>query len=354
MHREITGQLGLIIIVAVAAFAAAPASADWTEDFSGGTTHNPWVIYDDTGTRPPDATAVSTSANNLQLIGNPQLAQQQIFDLFVVAVVGLNDPLYSFDEVTVRSTVFAPVGRSFAGQTTQGNNDTFVIARTQPGGTSGYVLALDFQSGEVDLVRSDNANITQLNASGNVPGFLATKSYVLELKAEGTQLTGCVLDGGAPVVTVTTTDAAFTSGWSGVGGAINDNGNIGGPGGPGRTPVTAGFDNVSSTLITHPPNVDLTQDGRVDRADLALFTSYYGTPANATELSGDFTGDGRVGLHDMILLRDAMSAPSPTAVPEPSTILVALVAAAGVLLWRRSRAKVAPASQGPLTAAAAP
>jgi hypothetical protein len=326
MSKDLPRLLAWTIVAVVTSLAAPIASADWTEDFSGGMTHNPWVIYDDSGSNPPTPTSVRFADNNLQLIAQPQA----VFDTFVVGVVGLGNEQYSFEDVTVRSTVFAPQGLNFQGSTSRGNNDTFVIVRTSADGTSGYLLALDFQSGEVDLVRSDGSDITELNASSDVPAFDPAKSYILELVAEGSNLTGRVFDGGVPVVTVSTSDTSFSSGWSGVGSAINTNENLGTT----RTPVLAGFDDVSSIAITPPVNYDITGDGRVTNEDLARFVINFGKRDFSTFLEGDLDVDGRVALSDLILLRSQLVASSPATVPEPAPSILALGVVAG-WRWRR-------------------
>ncbi len=87
---------------------------------------------------------------------------------------------------------------------------------------------------------------------------------------------------------------------------------------------------------------DLTGDGVVGGADLAIMLANLGQPA--TEAQGDLTLDGRVGMRDIsVLLRNWNSPQSPpptladiASIPEPATL--ALWAAALPLLLHRRRA----------------
>ena len=139
-----------------------------------------------------------------------------------------------------------------------GNNDEFVIVRSSPTLQS-YLLALDFNNGDVDLVRIDAGPVISglgAGSSSTVSAFDPARSYVLEFIALGPNLTGNVYDGGNLVATVAATDATYASGWSGIGAAINDNDTIGGPGGPLRTFIAAQFDDVAS-VVPEPSTVGL-------------------------------------------------------------------------------------------------
>jgi hypothetical protein len=102
---------------------------------------------------------------------------------------------------------------------------------------------------------------------------------------------------------------------------------------------------VQITKLSPPPPPvpgDANGDDVVDRADLAILTSHYGTTTGATFADGDFTGDGRVGLADLTILKNNFgntASPangSPTAtVPEPSTLWLTLV----VWSWLSCRRK---------------
>src|SRR5690606_13482753 len=102
------------------------------------------------------------------------------------------------------------------------NNDTFVVARSQ--GSLGYLFALDYNDGDVDLGWAEGLTFTPLAISINNPDwFVSTDSYVLELLAYGSDLRGRVFDmGGDLLAEMTASDSTLTSGLSGVGTAINN------------------------------------------------------------------------------------------------------------------------------------
>jgi hypothetical protein len=233
----------------LATFASAlTLRADWSEDFSGGVLHHPWVFVDDGGTIPPNASIIDPSGDALIIGGDFSLFPS--LDTFVVGLAGIGNPAYSFTDVRHRATVSAIDNANFAQQFTLGNNDEFIIVRSSPTLQS-YLLALDFDNGDVDLVRIDAGPVISglgPGSSTTVPGFIPTGSYVLELIAQGSNLTGNIYDGATLVATVGAIDATYASGWSGIGAAINDNANLGGPGGPLRTFLAAQFDNVSSVV----------------------------------------------------------------------------------------------------------
>ena len=244
-----------IAVCLLATFAPAlQLRADWTEDFAGGVTHHPWVFVDDSGTIPPDTSIIDPSGGALIIGGDSSLFPA--IDTFVVGLAGVGNPAYSFSNVQHRATVSAIENLNFSQQIALGNNDSFVVVRSSPILQS-YLLALDFDNGDVDLVRIDAGPvITGLGAgsSSMVTGFDPARSYVLELTAIGSNLTGNVYDGANLVATVGAIDATYASGWSGIGAAINDNADLGGPGGPLRTFLAAQFDDVSS-VVPEPATV---------------------------------------------------------------------------------------------------
>jgi hypothetical protein len=64
---------------------------------------------------------------------------------------------------------------------------------------------------------------------------------------------------------------------------------------------------------------DASDDGFVDRRDLAILTSNYGRSNGASCASGDFNGDGRVALDDLVLLKSRYG--MPVAAPSPASAL---------------------------------
>jgi ELWxxDGT repeat protein len=69
------------------------------------------------------------------------------------------------------------------------------------------------------------------------------------------------------------------------------------------------------TLCPACPNEDLNDDTRVDRRDLAILTSNFARPWDITPLAGDLDADGRIGLTDLVRVRDALT---PAIPPTPS------------------------------------
>lgn len=82
------------------------------------------------------------------------------------------------------------------------------------------------------------------------------------------------------------------------------------------TAIDPDGDTDQAWLIVHvgEASFDLNGDGAVDRADLALAVAHYGMPTGANSGQGDLSGDGRVGLTDMVILRNHLTlTPPPTA-----------------------------------------
>lgn len=87
-----------------------------------------------------------------------------------------------------------------------------------------------------------------------------------------------------------------------------------------------------------PAAADPNQDGVVDLTDFGILKANFGS--GATWAQGDFNGDGKVDLTDFGVLKanfgkDSGSAPAGSAVPEPSSMLLACLAALGIFLVRR-------------------
>ncbi|MHB9049055.1 MAG: dockerin type I domain-containing protein [Pirellulales bacterium] len=99
-----------------------------------------------------------------------------------------------------------------------------------------------------------------------------------------------------------------------------------------RTALDVGFDNL--TIVTIDPG-DAERDGDVDIFDVGLMQVYYGRTTGMTWEKGDLDGDGDVDIFDVALLqvnygRGVGSA--TTAVPEPSTLVLGVLALIPVVL----------------------
>lgn len=86
-----------------------------------------------------------------------------------------------------------------------------------------------------------------------------------------------------------------------------------------------------------PAAADPNRDGVVDLSDFGILKANFGS--GSTWAQGDFNGDGKVDLTDFGVLKanfgkDSGSAPAAAAVPEPSAMLLACLAAAGLCLVR--------------------
>jgi hypothetical protein len=70
---------------------------------------------------------------------------------------------------------------------------------------------------------------------------------------------------------------------------------------------------------------DANMDGVVNRADIAVVSANFGLSAGALWGHGDFNFDGKITIRDLTILQRNLSAPSsPVAVPEPTSMLLAV------------------------------
>lgn len=238
MTRTRKSTLWGVGLVALALIAA-PARADWMETFTGGFDQT-WTFFDNSGSMPPSDSTVSTAGDKLTLTG----ALTASFDLNVAGLV----PTESFTNVMVRATVSPSQGTTFTGAGASTNNDVFIFTRSN--GIEAYLLSLDYNDGDVDLVRIDAmGGINGLASLAGAAWFNPAESYDLQLVALGTELRGRVYDtGGNLVADVLANDATLASGFSGLGSAINNDtipqSDL--------TLVATMFDNVSSRAIPEP------------------------------------------------------------------------------------------------------
>src|SRR5690606_12709804 len=105
-----------------------------------------WTFFDNSGSMPPSDTSVSTAGNKLTLTGNLTAT----FDLNVAGLVTTE----SFTDVMVRATVSPSQGSTFTGAAASTNNDIFIFTRSN--GIEAYLFSLDYNDGDVDLVRINN------------------------------------------------------------------------------------------------------------------------------------------------------------------------------------------------------
>jgi hypothetical protein len=100
------------------------------------------------------------------------------------------------------------------------------------------------------------------------------------------------------------------------------------------------FNGYQGSLSSGGTPGDIDLDGDVDRKDAALFAQHFGTTSGAVWATGDFNADGATTLSDLVLLQKHFGPSVPglqagAAVPEPSTVVLVLVAAIafGVFRW---------------------
>jgi hypothetical protein len=82
--------------------------------------------------------------------------------------------------------------------------------------------------------------------------------------------------------------------------------------------------NITSTTPCTVGDADLNNDLVVNKADLAILSRNYGSNAPAAD-QGDVNCDGRIGLRDLVLLRNQIVTPSPSA---PDALVAAVNATA--------------------------
>jgi hypothetical protein len=91
---------------------------------------------------------------------------------------------------------------------------------------------------------------------------------------------------------------------------------------------------------------DFDQDGHVTQTDYGFWKAGFGISGVATHLQGDANGDGRVDAADYTIWRDELGqtgatggsgAEATTAVPEPGTLLLTVIAMISMAFGVRGR-----------------
>lgn len=222
--------------------AASAAAVEWQDDFDGGFNQN-WDFFSDDGSvNPPSHTDAVIKDDALELLGRD--ADYPDFDLFAGGLVGLTtDPSLLFqDAVQITATISPTMNNALSSFIELDNCDVFLLARSY--GASGYVLALDRNSGSFDLVRSDNGDPDNIAPGLIVPDFDPNATYILRLTAEGKQIRGEIFDTSMNLLLdAYATDATYADGYAGVGAAINNDEALGFD----RTLVTGRFDDLLAT-----------------------------------------------------------------------------------------------------------
>ena len=376
----------------IAATTSAVTQAEtFQDDFSGGL-NLPWLFLDDFGDIPPSFTEVTSNDadQDLKFTGSAQAYDDENeFNLSVSGYVGLSNPEYLFENevhvtATVRQTANLTLGLE---EGEPGNNDMFVIARGE--GLTGYVFAIDTELGEADIVRVDDGTVVALGDDAVLRDLPLEQdaAYTLRLSAVDDMLTGQVYDEEMTTLIgeVSIFEDTYSSGWAGIGSAINDGGDE-----FFRTLISASFDNftVSDTLdiVVEPVTIDeltaainagltdakfdLDNNGSVDAADrtawvTVLNNTYFGdsnldgefnssdfvtvfgageyedeTAGNSLWAEGDWNGDGDFNSGDFVLAFSGggyeKGPRAPQAVPEPAAIWLLLAGLFSVSRFRQA------------------
>jgi hypothetical protein len=102
------------------------------------------------------------------------------------------------------------------------------------------------------------------------------------------------------------------------------------------------FDLRLSATMRSPTPGDTDFDGDVDRADAATLAAHYGLASGAMWINGDFNGDRAVDLADAVILQhhltSGLAASSAAPVPEPTSLAIVFISAAGAAGMVRPRA----------------
>ena len=341
------------IVLAMFGATTALVRADWVDTFDSdvnGGFDQAWTFTDEEVRILGNAGTYTLPLlvdGRLEFVANAPEATAGNADVFVVGLVGPDVPLAEpdpiFADVRLRGTVSAPANiLTLAGGASRSNNNIFLLARFD--GFSGYLLAIDYANGDVDLVRIDNGNVSaQPVDAGVIPGFNRSRSYVLEMTAIDQTISGFVFEVGSrvPLVDLTIDDGFYFEGWSGLGTAINANDDFG----DSRTILGAAFDDVSSVSLPINKSIgDLTGDGFIAFDDLAVLLSNWDddVPAGLGNLVD--AKNTRVNFDDLAVLLSEWTGPDPAgspqavlAVPEPSSCLLAILGVLGLGLARSRR-----------------
>lgn len=368
-------------------------SADtFRDDFSGGL-NLPWDFIDDVGDSPPLFTSVvfNDDDQDLKLIGSA-IDFEENFDLSLstTGYVGLDDATYFYDNEVHVTATFSLLENMTIGfeESEPSNNDVYVVVRGE--GLSGYIFALDPEMAAADLVRIDEGAVVALGDEAilrDIDGVDQDGTYTLRLSAVDSMLTGQVYDDAMNLLgEVTVEEETYESGWTGIGAAVNDEGddNL-------KTLIAASFDNfwAADTLDVAPPTIDeltaairagsmdsrfdIDQNGKVDADDrtawvdevgntyfgdanldgefnsgdlVAVFTKGHyedGKPNNSLWADGDWTGDGEFDSGDFVLAfagggYEQGPRMAVRAVPEPNSLFAFALALLGIgLRFRRAK-----------------
>lgn len=232
MTRRMRG-LALLVGLTVS-FVNSTASADWSDDFSGGTTHESWYTVGlDATFNPSGSFSAAVISGDVFELNDPTSAAAG------GSAIGLGVVNQPFSDVLV-SGIVNPLGEGDM------NRDIGLIARANLATLQVYALTVDLTSGDVDLTRSDGAGGQVELDNAPLSGISPADSVYLEFELRGSNIEGRVYDapGGSLLQTVQAIDSHYAQGVSGILGSIENP----------TAPFRATFDNVSAITVVPEPS----------------------------------------------------------------------------------------------------
>ena len=292
-------------------FCAAVASADWADNFDGGLQQT-WAFFD-----PYGGTGWTAGSVNDQL------------ELTHPTTVGNGGSPVLFG--VVPTEVFSDV-RMSGWLNPNGSNDIsdtlMLILRTDPNTQAFYGAEVSYDEQRLYLYRNNPSTSSKNLAFAEIPTLAYTDPVFLEVEAIGSSLKATAYDapGGSVLGTTSVVDTELTAGLSGVLTVQRTE----------ELPVLGVWDDVTAESIIVG---DFSDNGVVDIADYTVWRNNLGAPAGT--LPNDPDGSV-IGLDQYHTWKDNFGAEAAgsfvagaVAVPEPTTTGLLMVAALGLLSWRK-------------------
>lgn len=298
---------------------AAPAWADWFDDFDGSFDQF-WAFQglDDSGTL---ATINGTVQDDTLLMTDlrPAIGGGRAFGFGFVP--------QDFVDLSIGVEV-NPLGED-AAETSAGGLG--VLARGNLLTLESYVFTVVYlDNGEPNLTNQlqlthfTGPETSTVLAQAALPEFSTVSSYYLQLTVVGTQLTAQVFDsrGGAELARMTVVDGSLSAGVAGVAAtadALTDEGEN-------EVSLWSRFDNVAATAVVVSLPGDFDGDGDVDGDDLSN-----GASAWEARFGADLGGP------QLLQWQRSITSAGAASIPEPSTLTLLITATLAGLMPRGSR-----------------
>lgn len=287
--RRTTSELSGLCAALAAAFVASGAPTDppsWLDDFSDG---------DATDGSPVAWAATPAFAVDFSVAGG---------DMVMAMPLGAA-PAISSARVAIDFAAGASVRARMVASNTPGR---FAVALAdEPTGIKGYVASFSScNGGAIELFRGDAPGVIVFLGGSPLPmPFGPDEEHLIQLDVFDGVVSARIWRPGEPfpVAQVAAADATYSQGVASI--AIQDfgTGNCVGAGNFSDVKATIRYAQASSTPLTHSDVGDLTANGVVDGADLALLLAGWGRRGAA-----DLDGDGDVDGADLGILLSNWSA----------------------------------------------